>query len=194
MSIAFTIRRADLERLITLADTQKPGEGKQWKVFLKVEGHIATFKVHEESAQYPVRTDSPGSAQLLIGNLRDIFYENRREKELNIVVGYGYVKCGKTVEHSDEIRYGISCDVKNDYVLYPNRIDLLAIFNIIDKAKSEELRIDRHLSDVHESYIRDINEASGILARYGVSPQAVQEMADKAVSAGISNVRVRYDL
>jgi hypothetical protein len=47
---------------------------------------------------------------------------------------------------------------------------------------------------VHESYIRDINEASGILARYGVSPQAVQEMADKAVSAEISNVRVRYDL
>jgi hypothetical protein len=98
------------------------------------------------------------------------------------------------VQLSDEIRYGISCDVKNDYVFYPNRIDLLAIFNIIDKAKSEELRIDRHLSDVHESYIRDINEASGILARYGVSPQAVQEMADKAVSAGISNVRVRYDL
>jgi hypothetical protein len=194
MSIAFTIRRADLKRFIALADGEKPSEGLQWKVFLKVEGHIATLKVHEESAQYPVRTDSPGSAQLLIGNLRDIFYENRRDKELNIVIGYGYVKCGKTVQHSDEIRYGISCEVMDGYVFYPHRIDLLAIYNLTDKTIREELGIDRHLSDVHESFLQDISHASSILGKYCVPPQEIQEMADKAISAEISRVRVRYGL
>jgi hypothetical protein len=194
MSIAFTIRRADLKRFIALADKEKPSEGLQWKVFLKVEGHIATLKVHEESAQYPVRTDSPGLAQLLTSNLREILYENRRDKELNIVIGYGYIECCKYVGRSDEIRYGISCEVMDGYVFYPHRVDILAIYNLTDKAKREKLGIDGHLSDVHESFVRDIKEASSILGKYCVPPQEIQEMADKAISAEISRVRVRYGL
>jgi len=194
MSIAFTIRREDIKRLLALADKEKPSEGLQWKVFVKVEGHIATFKIREESVQYPVRTDSPGLAQLLTSNLREVFYETRREKELNIVIKYGCVRCGKHADYSDEIRYGITSERNDGFVHYPHRIDLLAIYNLTDKAKREEMGIDGHLSDVHESFVDDISRASNILGQYCVPTQAVQEMADRAISAELNRVRVRYNL
>ena len=193
MGVVFRIRRADLNRLFTLAAKHTPPENQSWLVFIKIEGHIGTFISAHELSEYPVHAISAGSAELPLSMLRDVIIQCKA-KEVDVGIHDGYIVCEKQSVESEHIKVGLRLDPASDYITYPTRQELIVISRAMDKTFAESQGLEARFKNAESSLQFRIAQATNLLAPYGVEYSDIERLADNAIKSAEPRIRKRLDL
>lgn len=193
MAIEFTIRRSDVSRLCALAETQNPPEGQEWLVFVAVVDYIASFQVGPENAKYPVRTTTPGTAELPLSSLREIT-KDQKANEIDIRIGDAFVACGEASFQSDHIKVGLHLDNDRRYPVYPTRLELIVLGRGMDEATIKKLDLEKRFADAESSLKWQISQAASGLAAYGIEYAKVEEMVNSAIRSHESEVFAKFGI
>jgi hypothetical protein len=146
MSVAFRIRRSDLKRFFDLVEKEAPIKERDWLVFIKVMDYTADFYAGGARAEYPVLAISQGSVQVVRHALKSAI-EGSKSKEVEILLGDGFVTCGKKSIGDESVSIGVRPLGADSLTIYPTFLELIVLSRTLDEEATHELELEQRLKD-----------------------------------------------